>query len=694
MDSTISGGCGAVGGPVATRRVHPRLSVRPRWGRIGHRMTDADEVAVLRELSARIKNAGGFPGRDEFRTRANRDTLKQLIDAGYVRQRPTGLLSLSATGLRRVREQDEFATAEINRAAQLLERLQTLLEQGRPGPHQMHDLQRLLGWPEPNDARRATYLLWLELGAVGISITASPNEIPESVTVNEYIWDAKPENLLNGPPTTEFPTQLAEAPALGGYVPPLRDDVTVETVTDNPQPEGLSRTRKVQLLQSYIAEGAKILSGRPRPLGEVRKAGDPRGPAERWQDDVRKAITLADATGWSALVVPANTSLPTLTRANELLGVLMCRIKAGKAAEVTEDERQAIDLMGVVLVWGDHLSTIAKGSRVAGTWEGTDYEALIRDRPQILARVEAKLTGHVPQQTLDRALSLARTHLDADLFAYGASAPVSHAGWAMWAIAWWLSDLIGYPFTIAGVPSATFAEVTRTRHQFLALGRVECPRCRSDVEIGQDRSAGIVLPTAQWICRSCDVAGVFPVKTVPESPWFEPEPYEDEQRGADGAFVATTHFEAPDLSWVSDTALRRIVEQDFDEMSACLDAKAAKAVLLLAGSACEGLLIEALQRNAPIAQSHFKRPQEFPDRASLEQLVEVAVKEGLISTASADFAPEMNKYRDLIHPHRFRRGDIKVTLATARLIANAAVVLATDLADAANDGRIAAFESR
>jgi hypothetical protein len=145
---------------------------------------------------------------------------------------------------------------------------------------------------------------------------------------------------------------------------------------------------------------------------------------------------------------------------------------------------------------------------------------------------------------------------------------------------------------------------------------------------------------------------------------------------------------------VSDAALRRIVQQDFEEMSTCLDAKAVKAALLLAGSACEGLLIEALQRNAPVAQSYFKRAQDFPDRASLEQLVDAAVKESLISTASADFAPEINKYRDLIHPHRFRRGDIKVTPATARLIANAAVVLAADLADAASDGRLAAFENK
>jgi hypothetical protein len=54
----------------------------------------------------------------------------------------------------------------------------------------------------------------------------------------------------------------------------------------------------------------------------------------------------------------------------------------------------------------------------------------------------------------------------------------------------------------------------------------------------------------------------------------------------------------------------------------------------------------------------------------------------------------VKNYRDLIHPNRVRAGNIKVDMHTARVLAQTAVIIARDLADADGEGRAAAFEKK
>jgi predicted nucleotide-binding protein len=169
-------------------------------------MTEPEQTAVLLALSAATKKNGWFPAREHVVTRENRPVLDALVEAGAVSQRPPGHLCLRQGALRQIRDRDPFAKDELDRAVQLLKFLQELMTKRRPGPHVVEALQQGLKWPEPNDARRASHLLWLELNTKGIRVSATDNEVPQAITVDEYIWDANPDLLQDGePPHVERP---------------------------------------------------------------------------------------------------------------------------------------------------------------------------------------------------------------------------------------------------------------------------------------------------------------------------------------------------------------------------------------------------------------------------------------------------------------------------------------------------------
>jgi predicted nucleotide-binding protein len=309
---------------------------------------------------------------------------------------------------------------------------------------------------------------------------------------------------------------------LGGVVPPLRDEVTVESVAKKAAGETLTRTRKIELLGTYIAEGSKLTSGGPRRAGDVIRRGDPRTPEERWRDDVAKALEQVDApAAWLPLIVPTDTSTPSMTRAIELLGVLVCRIEAGKPLDLTESHRDALATMVTLVVWADHLASMSNGNYNARTWERRDYESFLAELPLVADAAERFLAKHVDRDSLSHALELIRTHVDIDSFVARLNHRMFHAACAMWALAWWMSDALQDLFTIGHTPCATFREVRASRAELVGRGHLSCPRCGGEVSFARDELRIIELPMANWTCASCNIAGFFPEKAVPESPWAE-----------------------------------------------------------------------------------------------------------------------------------------------------------------------------
>jgi hypothetical protein len=143
-----------------------------------------------------------------------------------------------------------------------------------------------------------------------------------------------------------------------------------------------------------------------------------------------------------------------------------------------------------------------------------------------------------------------------------------------------------------------------------------------------------------------------------------------------------------------DAALRAIVEEDLVNVARCLDAGAWKAAALLAGGACEGMLLDVLERNAIITKGYLgNKAADFPDKTSLEQLIYVAKQEGLIQALALSFAPGLQQHRDLIHPNRARKAP-PITQDVARSAAHSVNVVAEALHEAAKGGLLTAFEKK
>lgn len=145
---------------------------------------------------------------------------------------------------------------------------------------------------------------------------------------------------------------------------------------------------------------------------------------------------------------------------------------------------------------------------------------------------------------------------------------------------------------------------------------------------------------------------------------------------------------------ITDATLREIVERDSHELDAAMAHGLHKSAALLTGSIIEGVLLSVCERNRTIAATHMKHGKDFPEKASIETLIEIARDEGLIRDLARDVAGTVRDYRDLIHPDRERRTRPKVDDAMSGALLALLRVVVRDIRDAMVDGRIAAYEAK
>jgi hypothetical protein len=132
-----------------------------------------------------------------------------------------------------------------------------------------------------------------------------------------------------------------------------------------------------------------------------------------------------------------------------------------------------------------------------------------------------------------------------------------------------------------------------------------------------------------------------------------------------------------------------LLRRDADEVVICLANGAYKAVLILCGGILEGVLVALLSRNDDVAKREFgllarHQHKDFPDDASLPDLVELARKElrqgldPLLGEVHESLATLINGHRDLVHPHAEVRAELlPVDEYSARAVeANLCVLLA------------------
>ena len=148
-----------------------------------------------------------------------------------------------------------------------------------------------------------------------------------------------------------------------------------------------------------------------------------------------------------------------------------------------------------------------------------------------------------------------------------------------------------------------------------------------------------------------------------------------------------------DLTWMYDDELRKIAESDRAELAVCQPHGAHKASMLLAGSLCEAMLLDVFQRNEPLTRNLLgKSGGQFPERTNVDELIELAIRQGFITSTVKEYANAMKVHRDLIHPNRVRVEKPMIGERLTGMVVSTAYMIGDELRAACADGRVAVFE--
>lgn len=161
--------------------------------------------AVLLDLSRWVQTNGWWPARDDFRTRENHELLDEmarhhLVQVGHY------FYTWTLSGLRLVKD-DAFMAEELHRIGAVAEAMTKRLDAKKREAVTVHELAKELGWREPNEVRRAAYMLAISAsGAINITQQVQgSNFIPEAISPNEGLWKLSKDLIMNGPPRRPTP---------------------------------------------------------------------------------------------------------------------------------------------------------------------------------------------------------------------------------------------------------------------------------------------------------------------------------------------------------------------------------------------------------------------------------------------------------------------------------------------------------
>jgi hypothetical protein len=115
-----------------------------------------------------------------------------------------------------------------------------------------------------------------------------------------------------------------------------------------------------------------------------------------------------------------------------------------------------------------------------------------------------------------------------------------------------------------------------------------------------------------------------------------------------------------EFDFISDEKFRSILIRDFEELNKCLEARAAKSVLILSGSIIESILTDYLL-NFPTDQPENKSATSM----DLKGLIDKAFEMKLISESTKDLSTVIKNFRNLIHPGREIRKNEKFDFDSA-----------------------------
>lgn len=155
------------------------------------------------------------------------------------------------------------------------------------------------------------------------------------------------------------------------------------------------------------------------------------------------------------------------------------------------------------------------------------------------------------------------------------------------------------------------------------------------------------------------------------------------------------------LNFVKDPKLAKLIGRDLNELDMVATTYGmAKSALTLAGSILEALLIDVLSRNEAISKSLLPKPQKWPDRVSLQDLIGVASKieirlpggkRPLLSVPTQKRAISINEHRDMIHPFAEQRAMCRIDDNAVYVMYGLLRSVMDDIRQNYNDGILTAF---
>ena len=134
------------------------------------------------------------------------------------------------------------------------------------------------------------------------------------------------------------------------------------------------------------------------------------------------------------------------------------------------------------------------------------------------------------------------------------------------------------------------------------------------------------------------------------------------------------------FAFVSDSALRAIIERDYGELQRAYISGCWKSVIILCGGAIEAILTDILIQNQTAAEAAKLAPKSSDiTRWDLSNLIDVAVELSLVSAGIEKLSHPLREYRNLVHPGNELRTKLRFDAEEAKIAAEVLNIVHRDL---------------
>lgn len=134
------------------------------------------------------------------------------------------------------------------------------------------------------------------------------------------------------------------------------------------------------------------------------------------------------------------------------------------------------------------------------------------------------------------------------------------------------------------------------------------------------------------------------------------------------------------FAFVSDSALRTIIERDYVEIQKAYISECWKSVIILCGGAIEAILTDLLIQNETVAKAAKSAPKNSDiTRWDLSNLIDVAVELLLVSAGIEKLSHSLREYRNLVHPGNELRNKLRFDAEEAKIAVEVLNIVHRDL---------------